>query len=242
MLMKRVVGLTYLALLALPISAVADDWQWKITPYLWAAGIDGATSIGPIGADVSIDFADIVDVLSGGALVRVEGQTDRHGVFGDLVYLSLSEKKARDTIGGTLGFKLDNLIVEGAYYYRWNEKYGLELGLRYWDFESTLKPTVLPKVTGSSDWTDGFVGLRIDSAINEKWSWLLRGNVGAGGADLAVGLQLDLRRRNANGNELTFGLRVLDVDYSDQGRRLLALPIDLNMSFAGLTVGYAFGL
>ena len=237
--MKKTVVLTYLSLLVLPISAVAEDWQWKITPYLWAAGIDGETAIGPLAADVSIDFQDIVNVLSGGALLRVDAQTDQHGFFGDLVYLSLEEDKARDTIGGTLGFELDNLIVEGAYYYRWTDKYGLELGLRYWDFEATLKPAVLPKVTGSSDWTDGFIGVRIDSAINEKWSWLLRGNVGAGGADLAVGLQLDLRRKYANDNELTFGLRALDVDHSDKSG---ALPIGLNMSFAGLTIGYAFGL
>ena len=135
----------------------------------------------PHGADVSIDFEDIVNVLSGGALLRVDAQSDRHGFFGDLVYLSLDEDDDRDTIGGSLGFELDNLIVEGAYYYRWTEKYGLELGLRYWDFETTLKPAVSPKVTGSSNWTDGFIGVRIDSAINEKWSWLLRGNVGAGG-------------------------------------------------------------
>lgn len=237
--MKKTVVFTYLSLLVLPISAVAEDWQWKITPYLWAAGIDGKTAVGPLAADVSIDFQDIVNVLSGGALLRVEAQTDQHGFFGDLVYLSLEEDKALDTIGGTLGFELDNLIVEGAYYYRWTDKYGLELGLRYWDFETTLKPAVLAKVTASSDWTDGFIGVRIDSAINEKWSWLLRGNVGAGGADLAVGLQLDLRRKYANGNELTFGLRALDVDHSDKSG---AVPIDLDMSFAGLTIGYAFGL
>lgn len=237
--MKKTVVLTYLSLLVLPISAVAEDWQWKITPYLWAAGIDGETAIGPLSADVSIDFKDIVNVLSGGALLRVEAQTEQHGFFGDLVYLSLEEDQARDTIGGTLGFELDNLIVEGAYYYRWTEKYGLELGLRYWDFETTLQPALLPKVTGSRDWTDGFIGVRIDSAINEKWSWLLRGNVGSGGADMAVGVELDLRRKFANDNELTFGFRALDVDYSDKSG---AVPIDLDMSFAGLTIGYAFGL
>lgn len=237
--MKKTVVFTYLSLLVLPISAVAEEWQWKITPYLWAAGIDGKTAIGPLASDVSIDFKDIANVLSGGAVLRVEARTDQHGFFGDLVYLSLEEDKARDTIGGTLGFELDNLIVEGAYYYRWTDKYGLELGLRYWDFETTLKPAVLSTVTASSDWTDGFIGVHIDSAINEKWSWLLRGNVGVGGADLAVGLQLDLRRKYANGNELTFGLRALDFDHSDTSG---ALPIDLNMSIAGLTIGYAFGL
>jgi len=217
----------------------AETWDWNVTPYLWAAGINGDVAVGPINADISMDFEDIFNVLRGGALMRVEARTDRHGISGDLVYLRLKEENAKDTVGGTLEVKMDSLIVEGAYYYRWNERFALELGMRYWDFETTLRPEVLPQVVSSSDWLDGFAGLRVEGAINEKWSWQFRGNVGAGGSDFTAGLDLDLRRGFASGNELTVGFRALDIDYGDSSR---TVPIDLDVTFSGLTIGYAFNL
>jgi len=95
-------------------SAVADGWDWGITPYLWAAGIDGGVTVGPIDADVSVDFKDLVDVLQGGALLRLEGNSGQNGIFADLVYLALEEDEAKDTIGGTLAADLDALIVEAG--------------------------------------------------------------------------------------------------------------------------------
>ncbi len=50
-------------------AALADDWDWGVTPYLWAAGISGDAAIGPINADISMDFEDIFNVLRGGALI-----------------------------------------------------------------------------------------------------------------------------------------------------------------------------
>lgn len=237
--MKKIAIAAVILHMVTPVSAFADEWEWKITPYLWAAGIDGSAAVGPINANVSMDFKDVVDVLRGAALLRVEAQSERHGLFGDLVYLRLREENAKDTIGGSLEAKLDSLTLEGAYFYRWTEKIGLELGIRYWDFETTLVPAVLPQVTSTSDWTDGFVGIRYDSAINQNWSWLLRGNLGAGGSDFSAGLQMDFRRKFSGGNELTLGLRVLDFEYSDSSG---AVPVDLNMSLSGLAIGYAFDL
>lgn len=237
--MRKIAFGALASLLMLPTSVFAQGWDWKLTPYLWAAGLDGAATVGPIRAEFAMDFSDIVNVLDGGALLRLQGQSDRHGVFGDLVYLKLKDENARDTLGGTLEAKMDSLIIEGAYFYRWSESYGLELGVRYYDFESTLKPAVLPEASKSSDWTDGFVGFRADSAINQNWSWLFRANVGAGGSDFAAGLQVDFRRKYSNDNELTLGFRALDFEYGSSSG---SVPIDLNLSMAGLTIGYAFDL
>lgn len=237
--MQKVVGMIAVLMLVAPGTALAQGWDYRLTPYLWASGIDGALSAGPIGADLSMDFSDIVDILRGGALVRFEAQSDRHGVFGDVVYLRLKEKDARDTIGGTLEVKLDTMIVEGAYYYRWSDTFGLELGARFWDMETTLRPAVLPEVVGTSDWVDGFIGFRTDREINRNWSWLFRGNVGVGGSDFAAGLQLDFHRRFDSGNALTVGLRILDVERSDSSG---AVPVDVDLSLSGLAVGYSFDL
>ena len=223
--------------LATPASA--QQWDWKLTPYLWAAGLDGSATVGPVRGDVSVDFSDVLDILRGGALLRLEAQADRHGIYGDLVYLRLKEKNARDTIGGSLELKLDAVIAEGAYFYRVGSRYALELGVRYWDFETTLRPALLPEVKRANDFVDGFIGFRSEFDITDQWDLLFRGNVGGGGSDFSAGLQIDFRRRFANGNTLDIGYRALDIDY-ENGEGLRAVGLDLSMH--GLAVGYTFDL
>jgi DNA-binding transcriptional ArsR family regulator len=221
------------------VPAAAQKPDWKLTPYLWASGLDGSATIGPVTGDVSMDFGDIVDVLRGAGLVRLEVQGQRHGVFGDLVYMRLKEEEARDTIGGTLELKLDALIVEGAYFYRLNDQYALELGARYWDFETTLRPALLPSVKRTRDFVDAFIGFRSELDINANWNLLFRGNVGGGDSEFSAGLQLDFRRKFASGNTLDLGLRILDIDYQD-GQGLTGVGLDMTMQ--GLAIGYTFDL
>jgi len=219
--------------------AVADGWGWEVTPYLWGAGIEGGVSVGPIDADISVDFKDIVNVLKGGALLRLEGASGQNGVFADLVYLAFEEDDAKDTIGGTLGADLDSLIVEVGYRRSINEGFALHFGIRYWEFDTKLTPALLPVVRGSTYWTDGFVGARFHNTFGDKWSWVLRANVGAGGSDLALGMEMDFRREFSNGNRFVFGLRALDIDYGDTSD---AVRTELDMAFSGLTIGYTFNL
>jgi hypothetical protein len=224
-------------LLAAPASA--QQWDWKLTPYLWAAGLDGTATVGPLTGTVSVSFSEVLDVLRGGGLIRLEAQTDRHGFYGDLVYLRLKDNEARDTVGGSLELRLDALIVEGAYFYRFGNEYALELGVRYWDFETTLSPAILPEVKRASDFADAFIGFRSEFDINEKWDLLFRGNVGGGGSEFSAGLQIDFRRSFANGNSLDIGYRALDIDYKN-GEGLSAVGLDLSMH--GLAIGYTFDL
>lgn len=186
-----------------------------------------------------MEFKDIVDILQGGVLLRLEGNSRQNGVFSDIVFLALEEDEAKDTVGGTLEFDLDSLIVEAGYRRSIGDNFAIDFGIRYWDFDTKLTPPVLPVVRRSTAWTDGYVGARFSSSFSDKWSWVLRANVGAGESDLALGLELDFRRKFASGNRFTAGLRVLDIDYEDSSG---SVPLDLDMSFSGLTVGYTFNL
>jgi hypothetical protein len=59
--------------------AAADEWDWEVTPYLLGAGIDGGVSLGSIDADISVDFEDIVNVLQGAVLLRLEATSGQNG-------------------------------------------------------------------------------------------------------------------------------------------------------------------
>ena len=220
-------------------TAVADEWDWGITPYLWAAGIDGSVSAGNLNADISVDFADLVNVLQGGGLLRLEGTSGQNGVFSDIVFLAVEEEDAKDTPGGTLEADLDSLIVEAGYRRLITDKFAIDFGVRYWDFKTKLTPAVLSGVRRSSNWTDGFIGARFSNSLADKWQWVLRTNIGAGGSDLALGVDLDFRRELANGNQFTLGFRALDVEFVDSSA---VGPAELNTTFLGMTVGYTFKL
>ena len=87
----KLAGLIFAALFA--SSASAQGLDWRVTPYLWGSSIKGDIALGPIGRDVDVEFSDLLNVLSGAALLHVEAQSDNHVVFGDLVWLAMEPEK-----------------------------------------------------------------------------------------------------------------------------------------------------
>lgn len=79
---------------------------------------------------MSVDFKDILNALQGGALLRVEAESNRHGVFADIVFLSLEVDDAKDTLGGTIEIDQDSLIVETGYRHKISENLALDIGPR----------------------------------------------------------------------------------------------------------------
>jgi hypothetical protein len=223
-------------IMAAPLAS-AQDWDWSFTPYLWAAGIEGDTGLGPIQTDISVDFADLADVLAGALLLHVEAQQDTYGLFGDLVFLSLEPDPEPANVGGRTQTQLDSTIVEAGYLKK-SSRVGLELGIRYWDFELELQPTTLPSVERSQDWIDGFVGLRTSREINDKWNWTTRANIGAGGADLTFGVDLTFGREFSSGSQFVVGFKLLDIDYEEPSAS--GVPFLLDTMFLGGTIGYSF--
>jgi hypothetical protein len=222
--------------LAAPLAA-AQDWDWSFTPYLWAAGIEGDTGLGPIQTDVRVDFADLADVLSGAFLLHVQAQRDTYGLFGDLVFLSVESDPETASAGGRTQTEIDSTIVEAGYLKK-GSRLDLELGIRYWDLELELQPTTLPTIERGQDWIDGFVGLRAEREINDNWNWTTRANIGAGGSDLTFGVGLTFGRELNSGSQFVVGLKLLDIDYEEPSAG--GIPFLLDTMFLGATIGYSF--
>jgi hypothetical protein len=229
-------SLCLLALIMTTDPARADSWEWSLTPYLWAAGIDGVLSTGPVKADFSADFGDIVNVLEGAIILGAEARSGQNFLFADIVSLALDKDDAKTTAGGMLAADVDALILEGGYGRAMSEGFVIEGGLRYLDFDTRLDPAVAASVERSSDLLDVFAGVRVESSIGQKWSFRLRGNVGTGDSDLALEVTAAFLRGFSNGNALSIGARGLDIDSSKGGDR----PLELDVRFAGLTIGYTF--
>jgi hypothetical protein len=66
-----------------------DGWKFEITPYLWAAGMEGDVTINGQKADFEKSFSDIVDAVEiGGSLLGVI-QYDRFLLWGQADYFEL---------------------------------------------------------------------------------------------------------------------------------------------------------
>ena len=218
-----------MGLVSAPIFA-QGSWDWTVTPYLWATGIDGNAALGPARADLDVGFDDIVDVLDGAALVHVEARRGRTILFGDVVYLSTAPDDRVD---------FDATIVEAGYFRRLSGAQlgsGMEVGLRYWDFELGFQPNRLQPATGSRDWIDGFIGVRNERQLNDRWHYVLRANVGAGGSDFSVGADINFHYELPSTNRIVVGLKLLDVDYVDLDPRRFAI----DSTMLGLSIGYLF--
>jgi len=218
-------------------AASAQGLDWRVTPYLWGAAIDGEVALGPVARDVDVEFSDLANVLSGAVLMHVEAQSDDHIVFGDLVWLAVEPEEEIATIGGVAEAELDTTIIELGYA-RDSDAFGLELGLRYWDLDLEIDPALAAGVVRGDSWTDVFGGFRNRREIAQRWMLTTRANLGVGGSDLAVGFQMDFVRELERGNAFVAGFKLLDVDYEQDSVR--GIPFVLDTTFFGATIGFMF--
>jgi hypothetical protein len=232
----RFTGLAAAALFASSLSAQEIDW--RVTPYLWAVGIDGEIGLGNLRRDVDVEFSDLLDVLSGAALLHVEGEKDGHIVFGDLVWMELTPHDEIATIGGVAEAEMSSTIIDAGYARNPGSAIGYEVGLRYWDFDIEIDPAQAQGVVRGDSWTDVFGGIRNTRDLGSSWTMTTRANIGAGGADLTWGIQLDFARELERGNAFVAGFKLLDIDYEEANVR--GIPFVLDTTFFGATLGFMF--
>jgi hypothetical protein len=233
--------------------APAADWEWTIAPYLWASDISLDVSANDQSLGGELGFGDLLDKLDFAFLGHVEGRRGRGGFFFDLIYMDLGDTQttvARPPLPGGTEVKSDvkqTMFEVGGFFRPSGGSHGLDLlyGVRVTDFDLDLTIT-LPGPQGlsgsassSQSFTDGFAGLRYQAPLGERWSYVLRGDLGAGDSELAwntsalLGYQVGKRRQNL----ILFGYRHMEVELKDSSDNL-TIRTDVGMS--GPIAGFAF--
>jgi opacity protein-like surface antigen len=209
-----VLSLFVAALYATPASA--EKWEFHFTPYLWTAGQSGTVQVGPVGGDVDASFSDVVEFVDAGIAGHFEARNPRWGLFGDVFYVKLSD--SANLPAGTISGEIKNRILEGGASWRFAEGVDALIGLRNQQFKTSVTlPAPIGGFSNDVDWTDGFVGLRWIPVSTGKWSFWVRGDIGAGDSDLvwlaSVGGAYHINKTVA----LAAGYRYLDTDYEKNG-------------------------
>ncbi len=164
------------------------EWQYSLSPlFLWAQGIEGGSTIGPVTAPLDITFKDALSNLEATFTVHFEAKRDKLTLFGEYQYVNLGPE-AVGPMGGTVDIGFKDTIAE--------------LGAGYWVFgtETTdweiigggryTKQKLDVSVVGGPDlididnnWWVGFFGGRMSATLSNKWTFIGRADYGLGSGD-----------------------------------------------------------
>jgi hypothetical protein len=174
-----------------PNKTDSDEWQFSITPYLWAIGMNGDMTVKGVDSDVDESFSDILSNLDIALEAHFEVWKGKWGGFFDGTYVKLkTDAGTSDNIDitSTIG------LVDFGGFYRvgtWPvgspENKGRAIsfdalvGGRYMDLKVKMDPEHLSSHDQNKSWTDLIVGGRMIFDLSEKWAFILRGDIGGFG-------------------------------------------------------------
>lgn len=233
-----------------------EGWQFEVTPYFWAAGVDGdyRTNDGKTSFDQS--FSDLVDEVDAGFMGLVGASYGRFVAFVQYDYINLEPDGGDAQISSIIGaesrleseFETD--ILSGGVGYRF-DTFGddswidVMLGVRQFDQEGDIKITVLEgegapfseRFDGSSDVTDTLIMLRPSMRISERWRFNPTMSYAvAGDSETHYELSPQFQYQFSDSFALRFGYRRLHYE-TENGRPGADNYREMDADMAGLMVG-----
>jgi opacity protein-like surface antigen len=222
------------------LNEVGDTQQWdlRVTPYLWTADLEGdATFRGRTGS-IEASFSDIMDNFDIGFMGRVEAWKNGWGVTLDGLYLDLgtefktSRGKADVDIKETfLDFGIGRRVLDVPVGQDNSQNLSFDLlgGGRYVHIEGTVD--IVPSgplgdilgiggsYEGKIDYVEPFVGGRIRWDMNDKFAIVARGDVGGfsvgSASDLTWNLVAGIDYQLSKNMNFVAGYRILDIDFEE---------------------------
>lgn len=222
-----------LALCSAPAFA-EDSWQFRLSPYMWFAGLEGdvATIPGAPAAPINISPKEALDDTEVGVMFLFEGKKGRHGFLADFIYTDVrsDEELIPPPIGLELRSKTKSTIFSLAYQYElYNQNdavVDLLAGARYWRVDSELRFAgglgILAgrRVSNKESWVDPGLGIKGQMPLGNTQFFIAGGAVVGGfgvGSDLFYELHGDLGYQWSKTIGTSLGYRMFDVDYDNDG-------------------------
>jgi hypothetical protein len=198
-----------------------DSFVFEITPYLWAASIEGTTASEgepspPIDSDYSFFSFDNLDGVFSTTFTARKNQWE---FLFDYLYVAF-EDTFLETTRLQITPRLEGAVIEFAGTYAPASIDNLEViaGLRYQDITVSLE-LLNRKPEQSATWTDPFVGVIYSRPLQGKFDIALRGDLGGFGieSDMAVNAQAMIGYQISNTFSVKFAYRYLKVKFEDGG-------------------------
>lgn len=242
-------------LLALPFSlkAIAEPWQFEVSPYIWAINMNGRVQVADKTAHIDQSFGDILREINFAGMLWLSAKKDHFGVWGNAIYASLSNSGHNQDISleanskyGVFGAGISYEIFRYAFPSCATSEVSIE---PYAGFRYTLNDTnIIVKFLSSKvraaknvNWTDPLIGLRLDYLFMTNWLASLSGDIGGinGSTHYSYSWAALLGYQPKHLCHLKFylGYRLLDQRYQTGHSRSF---YDWNMKLSGPILGFAY--
>lgn len=239
-----------------------DEWQIRLTPYVYVPSADADLEISGREGKVELSSSDVVNYLDFMAMGSIKAPKGRWALLFDGIFfnleipahfenaatgtttdLALDERLGRTDFG--LSYQLADLRLDADGVRRIVfEPYG---GFRYAylrqaaSLNLSLDGPASVTIGHSEDWVEPFVGGRIGWQFNETIGFDLKGDAGGFGigsaSDLAWQIAFQLDYRLSERISLNAGYRVIDLDYHHgSGSDALGIDVRAKGPFIGLTL------
>ncbi len=254
-----------------PMPAPPTGWTVSATPYAWLPFLDGNATVKGRRADINVTPIEVLENLDAIPWMSyIEARRGSFSFYNDIVFAKLGVDVTRTrSLGGlavdaALGADLSLTIIEvgGTYQVATWSHTAIDLlaGARYWRQEldanlalsGTLNTTGLALTggraiarSGSVDWVDPIVGVRLRHNLAPGQDLVLRADIGGFGAGSefswnAIGAySWDIGNHRGFSYNGVLGYRLLSVDY-ERGSGVTRYEYDVlqHGPFAGLTVRF----
>ena len=232
---RNVMAVGGILLAVASVVTAQDEWSFEVTPYFWAAGVEGDAEVQ--GRDVEIDesFSDIFDAVDAGGGLMTVAQRGSFVVWGQFDYVGMDTDQLDPApAGGSI--QTDSFLGALAVGFQFKgplEGSTIDLlgGIQYATIENDLEITGVGSGDDTLDIVDGIIVVRPNVRLTEKWRFNPTFSVGAGDSDLTWEVQPNFQYQFSDNMALRLGYRRLHYDIEgDRGNTLDA-------AFQGLIVG-----
>ena len=226
-------GLSTMPVLADSENADTNAWQFELTPYIFAAGMDGTVGIRGVSTDIDMSFSDIWDRLDSAFMLYFTAQKGDWIYAFDGIYFKVADEAAaswQGPLGNSSTAQLNADMTQQAYALSvgrriLNEQTKLDvMGVaRYTSLDADLKlaittgPDLLPdgsrSVSRQENWWDAAIAVRLLTPIADKWDFVAYADIGAGGSDLTYQLLAGVNWQFGKTFGAKFGYRHIYQDY-----------------------------
>jgi hypothetical protein len=104
--------------IAPPSITESEPWQFTIAAPGWMAGLDGTIGVRGVNADINIGFDQILQHLDMIFAMRAEAQKGPFGIYGELIYIGLSDNAQINGLINNIHEQVDQYLVDGALSWR----------------------------------------------------------------------------------------------------------------------------
>jgi hypothetical protein len=208
------------------------EWAVIVSPYVWAGSLKGNGSLAGFDTDVDVSFPHIFDHLDLAVMGNIEVTNGKWGVYFDGEHVRTSQDE--EVLSNELGLEIRSTwLAVGAFYQIYEQELGGETvfgrsrtlsleptaGVRWTKLEADVSFLGF-RTNKSADWTDPFVGLRVNADLTERWNLFAEADIGGFGVGsrLSVNAQAYFGYRTmmlGRPTILRFGYRALYQDYEN---------------------------